>query len=53
MADDPYVVRVVYKSQNVELHEFKNKHKATHARDKFRAMETVESAKIISAEDLG
>ena len=48
MTDDPYVLRVVYKSEKVEIHEFKNKHKAIHARDKYRKMDTVESAKIIS-----
>ena len=47
MADDPFIVRVVYKSQNVEIHEFKNKKKAQQARDKFRQMETVESAKLL------
>jgi len=46
MAGKNYVVRVVYKDENVELHEFKNKKKALYARDKFRALETVVSAKM-------
>ena len=50
MADDPYVVRVIYKNERVEIHEYKNKQKALHGRDKFRAMDTVQSAKIISGE---
>ena len=41
-----YVVRVVYKDENVELHEFKNKKKALFARDNFRALEAVQSAKM-------
>ena len=48
MAGDPYVLRVVYKSEKIELHEYNNKQKAMQARDKFRKLDTVESAKIIS-----
>lgn len=48
MSAEEYVVRVIYKSENVEIHEYSNKKKAIEARDKFRQMETVESAKIIS-----
>ena len=51
MAEDFYVVRVIYKNERIEIHEYKNKHKALHARDKFRAMETVQSAKIITGDD--
>lgn len=51
MSADMYIVRVTYKNENVELHEFKNKHKAMHARDKFRAMENVESAKLLTADE--
>ncbi|MDE1151547.1 MAG: hypothetical protein PW788_03335 [Micavibrio sp.] len=50
MTDDPYVLRVVYKNENVEIHEFKNKQKALHARDKYRKMDAVLTAKIISVE---
>ena len=42
-----YILRVVYKSDKIEIHEYKNKKKALRERDKFRQMETVESAKII------
>lgn len=41
-----YVVRVVYKDETVELHEFKNKKKALFARDNFRALDAVQSAKM-------
>lgn len=41
-----YVLRVVYKDERVELHEYKNKKKALRDRDDFRKMETVESAKM-------
>jgi len=48
MSGDLYVLRVVYKTQNVEIHEYNSKQKALQARDKFRKLDTVESAKIIS-----
>lgn len=51
MAADLYVVRVTYKNESIQLHEFKNKQKALHARDKFRAMEDVESAKLLTADE--
>ncbi|HYD18048.1 MAG TPA: hypothetical protein VEF76_06190 [Patescibacteria group bacterium] len=48
---DEYIVRVVYKSENVEVHEFKNKQKALAARDRFRKMDTVASAKLLGEAD--
>ena len=51
MAADTYVVRVVYKSEQIELHEYNNKKKALAARDRFREMETVQSAKMMLAGD--
>ncbi len=51
MASKTYVVRVVYKNETIEVHEFKNKKKALYARDKFRKLETVESAKMRLAAD--
>jgi hypothetical protein len=52
MSDD-YIVRVIYKSENVEIHEYKNKQKALAARDKFRRLDTVASAKLIGAAEIG
>ena len=51
MAADTYVVRVVYKTGQIELHEYNNKKKALLARDRFRDMETVETAKMMLAGD--
>jgi hypothetical protein len=48
---DGFIVRVTYKNENVELHEFSNKKKAIDARDRFRKMETVASAKMFRADD--
>jgi len=47
MPDTPYILRVVYKNEKIELHEYKNKKQALRERDKYRQMETVESAKMI------
>jgi len=46
-----FIVRVTYKTENIELHEFSNKKKAIAARDKFRELETVASAKMFRADD--
>jgi hypothetical protein len=51
MSSETYVVRVTYKSAKIELHEFKHKKKALEARDKFRKMEEVESAKMMLKSD--
>ena len=51
MTGDTYVVRVVYKNAQIELHEYNNKKKAMAARDRFRAMDTVETAKMMLAGD--
>jgi hypothetical protein len=51
MSAQKYVVRVVYKTQNIELHEYAGKKKALAARDDFRRMETVQSAKMMLADD--
>jgi hypothetical protein len=51
MSSDIYVVRVTYKSGNIELHEFRHKKKALEARDKFRAREDVDSAKMMLGSD--
>lgn len=51
MASDGFIVRVTYKTDAVELHEFKHKKKAIDARDRFRKMETVASAKMFRADD--
>lgn len=51
MTADGFIVRVTYKTETVELHEFKNKKKAIAARDEFRKMETVASAKMFRADD--
>ena len=47
MPDSVYILRVVYKTEKIEIHEYKNKKKALRERDNYRRMETVESAKII------
>lgn len=52
MAEE-FIVRVIYKSENVEIHEYRNKQKALAARDKFRKMDTVASAKLIGAAEIG
>jgi hypothetical protein len=46
-----FIVRVTYKTENIELHEFSNKKKAIAARDRFRELETVASAKMFRADD--
>lgn len=51
MSSDTYIVRVTYKSGKIELHEFRHKKKALEARDRFRAMEEVESAKMMLGTD--
>ena len=51
MTAETYVVRVTYKSQKIELHEYDHKKKALQARDKFRQMEDVESAKMMLGSD--
>jgi len=48
---DGFIVRVTYKTGAVELHEFSNKKKAIAARDEFRKMESVASAKMFRAGD--
>ncbi len=50
---EEFIVRVIYKSENVEIHEYKNKQKALAARDKFRKLDTVASAKLIGAAEIG
>lgn len=52
MAEE-FIVRVIYKSENVEIHEYRNKQKALAARDKFRKLDTVASAKLIGAGEIG
>jgi hypothetical protein len=47
MPDTVYILRVVYKNEKIEIHEYKNKKQAMRERDKYRLIETVESAKII------
>jgi hypothetical protein len=47
MSDVIYILRVVYKNEKIEIHEYKNKKKALRERDNYRQMETVESAKMI------
>jgi hypothetical protein len=51
MTSETYVVRVVYKTETIELHEYNNKKKALQARDRFRLMDTVESAKMMLKSD--
>lgn len=51
MAAETYVVRVTYKTEVIELHEYSNKKKALQARDRFRLMDTVESAKMMLKSD--
>lgn len=51
MSAETYVVRVVYKTETIELHEYNNKKKALQARDNFRKMETVETAKMMLKSD--
>lgn len=50
---EEFIVRVIYKSENVEIHEYRNKQKALAARDKFRKLDTVASAKLIGAAEIG
>ncbi len=51
MSSENYVVRVTYKAGKIELHEFRHKKKALEARDRFRKMEEVESAKMMLGSD--
>lgn len=51
MSASGFIVRVTYTTENVELHEFSNKKKAIEARDRFRKMDTVASAKMFRADD--
>jgi hypothetical protein len=51
MSADLYVVRVTYKTGAIELHEFKHKKKALEARDRFRKMDEVETAKMMLGND--
>lgn len=48
---DGFIVRVTYKTDTVELHEYSNKKKAIDARDRFRKLDTVASAKMFRADD--
>ncbi|MEZ0262161.1 MAG: hypothetical protein ACAH80_14230 [Alphaproteobacteria bacterium] len=48
---DGFIVRVTFKTDAVELHEYSNKKKAMAARDRFRELDTVASAKMFRADD--